>query len=444
MSEQDKHARGWLAAARVYADRRLLAIFLMGFTSGLPLLLGFSTLSYWLSTAGVDRTTIGLFAAVATPYAIKFAWAPLLDHLRPPPPLGALGRRRGWILSIQVLLAGGILWLGTSDPLGAPGLMALAALTVAFLSASQDIVIDAYRIEVLDAEEQGAGAAATQAGYRFGMLAAGAGALALSDFIAWFWVYAVMAALIGIGALGVLIGPEPAPPAAPPEAAAPDAPRRAHLAAWLRRAVIDPFADFLGRPGWLAILLFVLLYKYGDAVAGTMANPFYNELGFTGVEIGSVTKLFGVAATLAGIFLGGVLVARWGVIRALVVGGLLQAATNLLFAWLALLGPKLSALALVVGVDNLTGGLGSAAFVAYLSGLCSRAFTATQFALLTSMMAFGRTLLSTGSGWLADQLGWAGFFIVTMGLAVPGLLLLWWLARLERGLPALAGAEVRR
>jgi len=429
---------GLLSSFAVYGDRRMLAILLMGFSSGLPLLLGFSTLSYWLSAEGVDRTTIGLFAAVATPYAFKFAWAPLIDQVRLPVFQRLFGRRRGWMLFLQILLAGAIAWLGTSDPLGDPAGMAAIAVLVAFLSASQDIVVDAYRIEVLRSDEQGAGSAVTQFGYRIGMIAAGAGALALSDLLPWTVVYAIMAALVVIGMAGALIGPEPER-VDEPESDAAATGGLSQAGRWLKRAVVDPFADFLTRPGWLLILLFVLLYKYGDAVAGAMANPFYQELGFTGLEIGSVTKVFGVVATLVGVFVGGALCARFGIVRALVIGGLLQAVTNLLYAWMAYSGKDLGLLAVVVGADNFTGGVGSAAFVAYLSSLCNVAFTGTQYALLSSFMAFGRTLLSTGSGWLVDQIGWGPFFVATTLLAVPGLVLLYWIVRLDPGRPARAG-----
>ncbi|MFD1381050.1 MFS transporter [Fodinicurvata halophila] len=263
------------------------------------------------------------------------------------------------------------------------------------------------------------------------MIVAGAGALALSDFISWFWVYAAMGSLVLIGMIGVLIGPEPEVPKAATEPVGKAEDNRIERAlAWLKRAVVDPFAEFLTRRGWFAILLFVLLYKYGDAIAATMTNPFFNEVGFSGVEIGSVTKFFGVFATLFGIFVGGMLVAKIGVLKALFIGGILQAVTNIFFAWLAVHGPDLWLLAVVVGVDNFTGGLGSAAFVAYLSSLCNVAFTGTQYALLTSLMAFGRTLMSTGSGWLVDQMGWVLFFMSTSLMAIPGLLLLIWISRL--------------
>jgi PAT family beta-lactamase induction signal transducer AmpG len=239
-----------------------------------------------------------------------------------------------------------------------------------------------------------------------------------------------MAALMLVGTFAALIAREPAPP--PPPPGEPDAGAAARALRWLDRAAIEPLGEFLRRPGALWMLLFVLLYKYGDAVAGAMANPFYQQLGFSGVEIASVTKILGVAATLGGVFAGGALVARFGTVPALVVGGLLQASTNLLFAWLAVAGHDIGMLAIAVSADSFTGGLGSAAFVAYLSALCNVAFTGTQYALLTSLMAFGRTLLAASAGWLAQEVGWVGFFVATTGLAVPGLLLILWLNRLER------------
>ncbi len=422
----------WRAALLVYRDRRLLFILLMGFASGLPLLLTLSTLSYWLASVGVDKTAIGLFALVGLPYGVKFLWAPVLDHLRVPWLSARLGRRRAWALVIQAALVVAILALGWTDPSVAPWTTAAAAFVVAIFSASQDIVIDAYRIEILAAHEQGAGAAATQTGYRVGLLLAGAGAIALSDFVGWPVVFAALAGLVACTMVVVLLAPRPGVESEFERAgkltAEPGAgPSRAD---WFETAVVAPLADILRRPGWLAILAFVLLYKFGDAIGGVMANPFYVEIGFTGIEIAGVTKVFGMIATLLGVFAGGLLVARYGVFRALLVGGILQAASNLLFAAQAAIGPDVSFLAVTIGADNFTGGLGSAAFVAYLSGLCNVAFTGTQYALLTSFMAAGRTVLSSGGGWLADQMDWIMFFVLTTGLAVPGLLLLLILMRL--------------
>jgi PAT family beta-lactamase induction signal transducer AmpG len=325
----------------------------------------------------------------------------------------------------------------------APLTVAAAEVAVAFFSASQDIVIDAYRIEILHEDEQGAGAAATQTGYRVGLIIAGAGAVALSDFVGWSVIFTILAAIIVLCMIVTLLAPEPVEPVelsgATEWESSPD--RLLLLTQWIRRAVIDPFADFMKRRGWVVILAFVLLYKFGDAIGGVMANPFYNELGFTGVEIASISKVFGVIMTVVGAIAGGALVARIGLFKALVVGGVLQAVTNLLFALLAVTGKDLTMLAVAIGADNFTGGLGSAAFVAYLSGLCNRAFTGTQYALLTSFMAAGRTMLSSGGGWLADHMDWASFFVVTTLLAVPGLLLLFWLTRLYPAAPNAAMPE---
>jgi PAT family beta-lactamase induction signal transducer AmpG len=413
-------------ALALYGDPRLLAVLAMGFASGLPLLLTTATLSYWLARVGVDKTTIGLFALVGLPYSLKFLWAPAMDHVRVPWLSARLGRRRGWALATQLGLVVAILGLGGTDPARAPMATAAWALLVAFLSASQDVAIDAFRIEILREHEQGAGAAATQVGYRIGLLAAGAGAIALADWLPWGTVFAVLAALLGVGMLAVLLAEEPP---APPREFTPRG-RAAH-------AFLDPLRDFATRPRWPTILVFALLYKFGDAVSGVMANPFFVELGFSGVEIASVTKVFGVIATLAGVVAGGALVARVGILRGLLIGGLLQAATNLLYALQARIGRDLAMLAVSVGADSFTGGLGSAAFVAYLSSLCRPGLSGTQYALLTSLMAAGRTVLSSGSGWLADRLDWESFFVLTTVLAVPGLVLL---ARLRRTCPPPLGS----
>lgn len=410
-----------LAGIAIYGDRRIVLIALMGLASGLPILLTLSTLSYWLRTQGLDLTSIGLFAAVGIPYALKFLWAPVIDKVRPPFRLAELGQRRGWALAIQIPLMVAIGALGFTDPAVSIAPTAVLVTLIAFLSASQDIVIDAMRIELLEEDEQGAGAAATQAGYRIGLLLAGAGVLALSDVVAWSAAFMALAACMTIGMVAVLYAGEPAR-------------RKGTIAhdpgAFLRDGVIAPFKEFLTRPGVVLILAFVLLYKFGDAIGGTMANPFYADMGFSGTDIAVVSKTAGLIATMVGVFIGGALVRAIGVLRALVVGGILQAATNVLFAWVAVAGNDISVLAIAVWGDNITGGLGAAAFVAYLSALCDRNFTATQYALLTSFMAFGRTLMSTPSGALAEWMGWFDFFIATAFLAVPGLVLLFYIARL--------------
>ncbi len=434
----------WGEALAVYLRPRQLIILVMGFASGLPLLLTLSTLSYWLSTVGVDKTTIGLFAAAGMPYTFKFAWSPVIDQL-PLPVLGRLiGQRKSWLFVIQLLLAAAIFALGLTDPAANATQTAIAVLAIAFLSASQDIVVDAYRIELLALEEQGAGAGTTQVGYRIALLVAGAGALALSDFISWGAIFAILAGAILLCAVFTLFIPEPA--GHQPVAAGAGRGGTTGYADWLNAAVARPFLEFMQRRGWVVVLLFVLFYKFGDAFGGTMANPFYKELNFSGVEIATITKVYGIIATVVGGILGGLIVARIGILKTLMIGGVLQAATNLLLSLLAMKGHDIVWLGIAITADNLAGGIASSALVAYLSALCNRAFTATQYALLTSFMAQGRTLMSTPSGWLIDHMGndWALFWASTALMAIPGLILLLWIARLypdeRRIVPATAPA----
>jgi PAT family beta-lactamase induction signal transducer AmpG len=412
--------RGWARALAIYGDRRILTVLVLGFSSGLPLALTGATLSAWLKTEGIDKTTIGLFALAGLPYAFKFVWSPLIDGLAIPGLTRALGRRRSWAILTQLLLIAAVAALGASDPARAPVAVAALALAVAFLSASQDIVIDAYRVEVLAESEQGAGAAAIQIGYRVGMLASGAGALYLADANGFHLAYLVIAALVVVGIAAILANPEPV--SAP-------APRDTDAAQWIRHHVIDPFADFMARPGWIAILAFTVLYKFGDAISGYMATPLYIELGFSLSEIAGVTKVFGLGATIAGSLLGGIAVARWGIMRALLVCGVLQAATILLYIVQAKVGHDVGMLAVTVAGENLTGGMGSAALVAYLSSLTRIAFTATQYALFSALAALGRIAANSSSGWLADRLDWVTFFAVATVAALPGLALLLWVGR---------------
>jgi PAT family beta-lactamase induction signal transducer AmpG len=417
----DSAPRSWLDSLALYARARLVAVLFMGFASGLPLALSGATLAFRMAELGVNLTTIGLFALVGTAYSLKFLWSPVIDRLPLPVLTRLFGRRRGWALLIQVLLALAIVWLGSIDPRADPWTTALAAAVVAFLSASQDIVIDAYRIELLKADEQGAGAAATQWGYRIGMLASGAGALYAAEFAGWTFAYALMAALVSVGMLTVLFTIEPPGSALPP---LPGRTRAERVANWFQTAVVGPFADFTTRPNWLLILVFVVLYKFGDALAGVMATPFYVATGFTRIEVANVSKIFGVLATMAGVGVGGIVVYRLGHYRSLLVCGLAQMLSNLMYVLQALVGNDVTLLAATIGIENFSGGLGSAAFVAYLSGLCNVNFTATQYALLSSLATVGRTNLSAWGGWLASQLGWAPFFAVTTLAALPGLLLI--------------------
>jgi PAT family beta-lactamase induction signal transducer AmpG len=419
-----------IASAAIYADRRLFTILLLGFSSGLPLALTLGTLSIWLARVGVDKTTIGLFAAVTLPYALKFGWAPLIDRLALPYLSRRFGRRRGWCLLTQALLAAAIVAMALTDPVAAPGLLAAFAFLVAIASASQDVVIDAYRVEILDPKRYGAGAAAIVLGYRLGLLVSGAGALYLAGAMEWRGVYLVMAALVSVGAITILVSPEPAQPAA---ALSPmtqtGAAVGARFAAWLQESIIKPFAEFATRQRWYLILIFVLLFKLGDQLAGVMTGPFLVELGFSNEEIAYVGKIYGFVATIAGLALGGLLIARYGVLPVLWLGGGLQLGSNFLFSVQAAIGHDLGLLALTVGFENLAGGIGTAALVAYLSGLCTLAYTATQYALLSALAAVARTVLSTPAGWLADRLGWIDFFVMSAVLALPGLILLSMLRR---------------
>ena len=413
-------------ALAVYSQPQILAILALGFASGLPLALTASTLGVWLTTAGVSKSSIGLFAAISTPYALKFLWSPLIDAVHFPYLSKHFGRRRGWLLATQIGLVISILMLGMADPSLNPWLTAVCALLVAICSASQDIVIDAYRVEILKPEQYGAGAAAVVLGYRFGMIASSALPLYLYATIGWQTTYALMAALMGIGIITVLLNREPQQSAIV-EADS----EKPGMVAWLRQHVVAPFADFMTRPHWLAILLFILLYKMGDAFMGVMTNPFLIGIGFTGPQIATVLKVYGVIATIIGSILGGSMVFRLGITRTLWICGLAHMFTNLMFVEQARLGADVSFLTVSITLENISGGMGTAAFVAFMSRLTHVRFTATQYALLSSFSAFGRTWLSTPSGWASEMLGWEGFFTFAALLAIPGLVVLWWLSRTQ-------------
>jgi PAT family beta-lactamase induction signal transducer AmpG len=412
----------WADTLRLYARPRILAIVGMGFASGLPLALTGQTLQIWLAESGVTLTSIGLFALVGASYSLKFVWAPVVDRVPLPWLTSRLGQRRSWLVVIGVLLAAAIAGLGSTDPAADPWRTALFAALVAFLSASQDIVIDAYRIELLDDDEQGAGAAATQWGYRFGMIASTVVALYLAEYFGWSRMYLAMAALVGVGLVTVALTPEPAHLRSQ---------ARPGLAGFLRAAVLEPFREFATRPRWLTVLVFIVLFRFGDALAGGMASAFYVQLGFSKIEIANIVKLFGVAATLIGVAAGGVLDHQIGTSRALVLAGVLAALSNFVFIGLAYAGHDLRALTGAVFVENFTSGVVAAAFVAYLSRLCSAEFTATQYALLSSLSATGRTVLASSAGFFAQQLGWPLFFALTALAALPGIALAIYLGRLN-------------
>lgn len=396
----------------------------LGFFSGLPLALTAATLSAWLADAQIDRTTIGLFAAVATPYAFKFLWSPLMDGLRLPWLYQRLGRRRSWLFLTQILLAAALFMMGYGNPAQDAVFTAGAALLVALFSASQDIVIDAYRVESLAAHEQGAGAAMATFGYRMGLLVSGAGALWLADKVGWQTTYGIMAVIMSSALLLTIMMKEPSLDVMK-TSQAPD--NGASLAQFVARYVVAPLRDMARRPYWQAIVLFIILYKLGDAFMGVMLNPFLIDIGFAKTQIAAVVKLYGLIATLLGAFAGGAVVARFGMYRALLVCGFLHMLTNLLMVVQAQLGAHLPFLAFSISLENFTGGMGTAAFIAYLSALCKVHYTATQYALLSSLAAFGRTWLATPSGAIADMLGWQGFFVVASLLALPSLILLRWL-----------------
>jgi PAT family beta-lactamase induction signal transducer AmpG len=437
----------WRAALRVYLEPAALRMLFLGFGAGLPLVLVLGTLSFRLREAGIDRTTIGFLSWVGLAYAFKFAWAPLVDRLPLPGLTRALGRRRSWLLASQAVIVAGLAGMALADPRNALVLLVACALAVAFASATQDIALDAYRIESAPIEQQAALAATYQAGYRAAMIWAGAGALWIAarassaddgyQGSAWTAAYLAMAASMGVGVIAVLLAPEPRVAAVALTAAAEAQlmqrliaerglpPWQARLAAWLEVSVVGPFRDFLQRYRWHAALILALIavYRISDIVLGIMAYPFYVDLGFTKDEVAAVSKVYGVLMFLAGAFAGGALTARFGIGRILFVGALLSAASNLLFAWLAQRGHDLTGLIWVISADNLSAGIASAAFIAYLSSLTNLSYSATQYALFSSVMLLAPKITAGLSGWAVDQWGYPAFFVGTAALGVPVLVL---------------------
>ena len=435
---------GWRRSLAAYTNRHVLQVLALGFSSGLPLMLTYLTLSAWLATAGIKRSAIGAFALVSTFYALKFLWSPLIDRLPPPLPLG---RRRGWGLSIQIALVAAILALGSSDPKQNLSTMAVLAAVVAFLSASQDIVIDAWRIEILPLELQGPGAAMIQAGYYMGMLASGALALVIAARLGWFAAYAMMAGLLAVSMLTFLFSPEPD--------VSRDVSDRRHGAQtnhwrtveeWFSTAVIGPFSDFMSRRSWFLILLVILDYKLGEGMAAVMSTPLYIAVGFTLNEIAVISKLFGPFTVILGALLGGVVTVRLGLVRSLILCGIIQALGNLTYVLQAVGGHKIAYLAFCVTAQNVTTGMAGTAFIVYISSLCSPKFTATQYALLASLALLGRTVVGSTGGALSEAIGWVPFFVLTTIASLPALLLLVWIERRSdarpsdrpRGVPSLA------
>jgi len=432
----------WGDTLRVYLEPASLRMFALGFSAGLPLLLVLGTLSFRLREAGLDRTTIGYLSWVGLAYAFKWCWAPLVDRLPLPFLTRWFGRRRSWLLLSQFLIMASLVGMALSDPRTELTLVVWCALAVAFASATQDIALDAFRIESADARHQGALAATYQTGYRLAMIWAGAGVLwiaaraevapvaataaaapgVLYQQAAWTTAYLVMAASMLVGVFTVLFSREPARVDLPPSK---------NAAEWLRSALVEPFADFLKRYGKQAVLILALIgvYRISDVVMGIMANPFYVDMGYTKDEVAAVTKVFGVIMTLVGAFIGGALSLKLGVMRVLMLGAVLSAASNLLFAWLAGHGHDVTALVLVISADNLSAGVASAAFIAYLSGLTNVSYSATQYALFSSMMLLAPKWLAGYSGAFVDAYDYPTFFTATACLGVPVLLLVWLASR---------------
>jgi PAT family beta-lactamase induction signal transducer AmpG len=408
----------------VFKNRRIGIMVPMGFSSGLPLALTGGTLQAWMAVAGVDLHTIGIFSLVGLPYTMKFLWSPVMDRFVPP----WLGRRRGWIIASQFILMLGIAAMGFGSPRNAPWALAALALVVAFSSASQDIVVDAYRTDVLHEVERGVGAAVFVTGYRIAMLVSGALAMILSDRIGWRNTYVLMAAVMMVGVVASLAGPEPDNSAAPPRS--------------LQEAVWGPLTNFFSRRASLLILLLIILYKIADAYAGTMTTVFLiRGAGFTPTDVGTVNKGLGLVSLIVGATAGGTMMVRLGLFRSLLVFGVLQAVSILSFIPLVWAGKSYPLMILAVAFENLTGGMGTAAFIALLMALCDHRYSATQFALLSSLASLGRVFIAPTSGYVVESVGWANFFLIAVLTAGPGLFMLWRLRPVISGLDGKTATE---
>lgn len=429
------NVHSWGKDLRVYLEWPSVRMFFLGFSAGLPLLLVLGTLGFWLREAGIDRSTIGYLSWVALFYAGKWLWAPLVDRVPILFLTKRLGRRRSWLLFAQALIIFGLIGMATTDPKQNLEPIVWFALLVAFGSATQDIALDAFRIESAKAQYQAALAASYQTGYRLAMIWAGAGALWLAARAetttgvylaeAWQFAYLCMALSIGVGVVTTLLSPEPQ---------AVLLPKARSAGQWLQQTLIQPFADFIGRYRWQAFLILglIAIYRISDVVMGIMANPFYVDMGYTKDEVAAITKVFGVIMTLLGAFLGGLLTMRFGVMRVLFLGGVLSAASNLLFAWLSTRGHDLNGLVWVISADNLSSGIASAAFIAYLSSLTNVQYSATQYALFSSMMLLLPKWFAGFSGVYVDTFGYEHFFIATSLIGIPVLILITLAIRIEK------------
>jgi len=442
MSNTQQH-KSWLEAITVYREPRVLAMLFLGFSAGLPLLLVFGTLSGWLAREGIDKSTIGHISWVALLYGLKFIWSPLVDHLKLPVLNPLFGQRRSWMLLAQVGIISGLLLMAGSNPHAQLAILVYSALLVAFSSATQDIAIDAWRIEAMPIETQGAMAATYQTGYRLGMLLAGGGAFTIAHYYSWSLAYSVLAMVMSIGIITTLFISEPEHTISrstwkQEEKVIQFLEKSAHLPkslrdvyAWFTGAVVCPFTDFFIRNGKYAliILLFIGLFRISDITMGIMANPLYVDIGYSDLQIGLVTKTIGPVITILGAIFGGMLVIRYGVMPILMVGAIIVMATNLLFALLAILPADTFYLAVVIGADNLSGGLAGSAFIAYLSSLTNRAYTATQYALFSSLMLLPAKFIGGFSGDIVDALGFVPFFIYTALIGIPAIILILTLMR---------------
>jgi PAT family beta-lactamase induction signal transducer AmpG len=442
MVEKDLKSCNWLELLSIYRQPRVLGMICLGFSAGLPFLLVFSTLSAWLRDIGIARTTIGFFSWVGITYSIKFFWAPVIDRLPFTGLTTRLGKRRGWMLAAQITIVLGLAGMALTDPHTELTRLAVFALLVAFGSATQDITVDAYRIEAVEKKMQGAMAATYVFGYRIALLVTGAGAFYIAEAWSWPTAYLVMAALMGIGIATTLIISEPVHVIDENTRKLEEKLEKsigvqqkknlpARIIAWFSDAVASPFVEFFQRNGALAIVILLLVstYKISDITMGVMANPFYLDLGFSKTDIANVTKIFGFFMTIAGAALGGLLVLRYGMLRPLLAGAILIMTTNLLFVWLAVSEPGLVSLAIVISADNLGGGFATSAFIAYLSSLTNTAYTATQYALFSSLMTLPAKFIGGFSGLAVDSSGYAFFFLYTGLLGLPAILLVLYLLR---------------
>lgn len=409
-------------ALKIYRDKRMVTMLFFGFSSGVPLALVVSTLTLWLKDSGVALATIGALSLIKAPFSFKWAWAPLVDKLKLPL-LSHFGQLRGWALLSQILLILGILGMSFSNPQEGLSWLICCAVVVVFASGTQDIVLDAYRIERFEESEQAAGAAVFTLGYRLGMIFSGAGALFLSDMIGWNQVYRLMTLGALVGVITVLCVKEPQQNTKN---------SYENVKQFIKYAVIAPLVDFMDRKNWGVIIAFIFFYRMSDAYMGQMAYAFYDDLGFTKTQIAAASKIYGMIATIAGGFIGGVVMNKFGMFKGLFACGILQSISNFVYVLQAQIGNHFAMLCTTIAFDNIAAGMATIAFVAYLSSLCNKKYTATQYALLSSLMTLARDIFASTSGWLAQSVSWETFFILTVFMGLPGLLLLWRLWKIEK------------